>query len=277
MKKLGWAMGALVALALPASAADLPARMPVKAPPMVPVWSWTGFYIGANAGYSWGRSKTHVDYFNAASGAAIVPPAGSITDATLNLNGAIAGGQAGYNWQLDSRWVVGLEGDIQWSGQKGDAGFLCATPGAIGNACTPGNTALPAGFTGTSLSLEQKLTWFGTLRGRLGVTVTPDVLVYATGGLAFGEIKTSGTLTGATILINTASTGFSNSETNAGWTVGAGLEAHLGGNWTGKVEYLYMDLGSVSGSVTNTAANVRAAYSSKVTDNIVRAGLNYKF
>lgn len=277
MKKLGWAMGALIALALPASAADLPVRMPVKAPPMVPVWSWTGFYIGGNVGYSWGRSKTHVDYFNATSGAAIAPPAGSITDNTLKLNGAIAGGQAGYNWQLDNRWVVGIEGDIQWSGQKGDANFLCATPVGFGGVCSPGITAVPAGFTGTSLSLEQKLEWFGTLRGRLGVTVTPEVLVYATGGLAFGEIKTSGTLSGATLAMTIASTGFSHSETNAGWTVGAGLEARLSGNWTGKIEYLYMDLGSVSGSVTNTPANVRAAYSSDITDHIVRVGVNYKF
>ena len=276
MKKLGWAVLALAALGMPAGAADLPARMPVKAPILVPVWNWTGFYVGGNVGYSWGKSDTHVDYFNPVTGLPIAPPAGSTTDSKFNLNGAIGGGQFGYNWQ-SSNWVWGLETDIQWSGQKGSTNFLCSVVNPnVPGACL-GSTFVPAGVTGSTLSLNQKLEWFGTLRGRLGATVTPDILVYATGGLAYGEIKSDGTLTGPNAGGVLVGTPFSQSSTKAGWTVGAGLEGHITGNWTGKIEYLYMDLGRVSGTVANTPASIGANYSSKITDNILRVGINYKF
>src|SRR5436309_522834 len=102
-------LGGLAALTLSAAsamAADLPARMPVKAPVMVPeAYNWTGFYIGGNGGYSWGRSRTDVT-FTGPGATPIVPPAGSVTSNTFNLDGGIAGGQAGYNWQT-SNWVVG--------------------------------------------------------------------------------------------------------------------------------------------------------------------------
>src|SRR4030088_1951555 len=83
-----------------ASAADLAARPYTKAPPaMVEVWNWTGFYVGGNGGYSWGRSRTDVTYFNTVTGAPIVLPPGSIVSSGFDMNGGIAGGQAGYNWQ----------------------------------------------------------------------------------------------------------------------------------------------------------------------------------
>jgi outer membrane immunogenic protein len=109
-----------------ALAADLAAKPYVKAPVMVdPVWSWTGFYVGANGGYSWGRSRSDVTYTNTATGAVIAPPAGSITSASFDMNGGVAGGQAGYNWQ-SANWVFGIEGDLNWSGEKGSAFFNCA-------------------------------------------------------------------------------------------------------------------------------------------------------
>src|SRR3954471_19580213 len=101
-----------------ASAADIAPRYTKAPPAMVEVWNWTGFYIGGNAGYSWGRSNTDVSYFNTATGLPIVPAPGSITNARFDMNGAIAGGQAGYNWQTGS-WVWGVEADIQWSDEKG--------------------------------------------------------------------------------------------------------------------------------------------------------------
>jgi outer membrane immunogenic protein len=128
--------------------------------------------------------------------------------------------------------------------------------------------------------LDQRLRWFGTVRGRLGATVAPTVLAYVTGGLAYGEIKTDMSLSGFTLGGGPAPLATaSSSTTKAGWTVGAGIEARLGGNWTGKIEYLYMDLGSVSGSVLNpfTAPPTTFTFSSHITDNIVRVGLNYKF
>src|ERR1700681_650888 len=91
-----------------ASAADLAARPYTKAPAIVEVYNWTGFYIGGNAGYSWGRSNTDVSYFNTATGTPIVPPPGSVTSSSFNMNGGIAGGQAGYNWQTGN-YVLGAE------------------------------------------------------------------------------------------------------------------------------------------------------------------------
>src|SRR5205085_6961993 len=98
MKKFLIAAASLVALAAPAIAADM--RMPVKAPPPVvaPVTMWSGFYIGLNGGYSWGRSRT--DAVFAVGGVPIVPPAGSVLSGTFNLNGGLFGGQIGYNWQM---------------------------------------------------------------------------------------------------------------------------------------------------------------------------------
>src|SRR5262245_56102631 len=85
-----------------AAAADLPVKVPIDRPPPIYIdpWNWSGVYIGLNGSYSWGRSRTHVDYFNSNSGALITPPPGSITDVDFNLNGGIFGGQVGVNWQF---------------------------------------------------------------------------------------------------------------------------------------------------------------------------------
>jgi len=272
MKKLGLAVAALLALAVPAAAADLPARMPVKAMPMVPVWSWTGFYLGANLGYSWGKSKTDATFTNATTGALLA--AGSDS---FSLNGVIGGGQLGYNWQTGA-WVWGIETDFQGSGEKGSTTFLCGTTAIF---CSPGNTAIGPGTTApASASFNQKIEWFGTLRGRVGWTATPELLLYATGGLAYGSIKTDGVMSGYNALAVLVGTPFSHSETRLGWTVGAGIEGRLfSSNWTAKAEYLYIDYGSVSGSVINTTLFIPTnfSYSSKITDHVFRAGVNYKF
>jgi outer membrane immunogenic protein len=193
------------------------------------------------------------------------------------VNGGIAGGQAGYNWQT-SNWVLGLEADIQWSGERGRSAFNCAAT-AVGGVCLPGLTFLPAGATGTSLALEEKLEWFGTVRGRAGVLVTPRVLLYGTGGLAYGSIKTSGTLSGFNPGGGVLAFAGSNSETRVGWTVGAGIEGMITQNWTAKLEYLYMDLGRFNNSTFTLAPGslIGVNVSSKFTDNILRAGINYKF
>lgn len=262
-----------------ATAADLRAPVYKAPPPVVPVWSWTGFYIGGNVGYSWGRSETDVGYFSTTTGLPIVPPAGSVTSADFDMDGWVAGVQAGYNWQTGN-WVLGVEADFQWTGQDGGADYLCAA-GPNSLACLNGPTFPPPGVTGTTLALSQSLEWFGTFRGRLGYTVAPTVLLYVTGGLAYGEVETSGTLTGVTLAGLPTGIAFSDSTTKVGWTVGAGVEARITGNWTGKIEYLYVDLGSVDGTVSGLAAvppfAVGATYTSDITDHILRAGVNYKF
>ncbi len=268
MKKVmltGVALAALISG--PAFAADL-ARPVYKAPPPpIEVWSWTGFYLGVNVGYSFGRSNTAADIFDTRSGALLFA-----ANNNFNLNGAIGGGQIGFNWQ-NGIWVWGLEADIQGSGQKGNTAFACPVSFCNFDADTSPTNSVVA-------TVDQRLQWFGTARARLGVTVAPTVLAYVTGGLAYGQVKTDVALGGFTIggapaPIALAST----TTTKAGWTAGGGIEARLGGNWTGKIEYLFMDLGTFDGSVTNpfTSNTTTFTYSSHVRDNIVRVGLNYKF
>jgi outer membrane immunogenic protein len=264
-----------------------------------PVWTWTGFYVGGNVGYSWGRAWTDFSEYSSATSVvtatttAGVPLAGNglVTTATstalgnaaANMNGWLGGAQAGYNWQIQ-QWVLGLEADIQATGEKDDPLF-CSVPGC------------PAGSAfGTSTS---KLPWFGTVRGRAGYSwnYAPNqpILLYATGGLAYGEVDasyTGGLVGGPFGAVNVNST-------RAGWTVGGGGEGRLGAtNWTLKLEYLYMDFGRVSGSVAGAGApfvtffginnadlihflttntSILGTASTHVTDQLVRVGVNYKF
>lgn len=157
----------------------------------------------------------------------------------IDPKGGTVGLTLGYNWQaLGSPWVFGLEGDINWSDIKGSfASFAC-----------------PFGC-------EIKNEWFGTVRGRVGYAVD-RVMPYVTGGLAYGDVSAK---------INGIST---TSDTNFGWTVGAGLEGALAPNWTAKIEYLYMDLGN-----SDCGALVCGGLVSGIdfTSHIVRAGVNYKF
>jgi outer membrane immunogenic protein len=259
----------LIALfgATSAFAADLPARTYTKAPVYVdPGYNWTGFYIGGNVGYSWGRSSDTSRLTNGA-GATLFTSGGS-----SNLDGVIGGGQIGYNWQVQQSWVWGFEADIQGSDEKGSRGFICGI-----SICRPpsgGLLALVIPGPAVPVTLNQKIDWFGTVRARAGVLATPKVLFYATGGLAYGEVNSNETIG--------VLSGFSSNTTNVGWTVGAGVEGVIGGNWTAKLEYLYVDLGRVSGSFATTlpalgGGTLASSYSSRITDNVVRVGVNYKF
>jgi outer membrane immunogenic protein len=246
MKKLFLATTAFVVLAAAsAGAADMSAR-PVYAPPApVPVYSWTGIYWGGNVGYSWGQSKndrTLVGF-------------GVTATESQDMDGVIGGVQTGYNYQFGA-WVLGLEADIQASGQKG------------------GSTFQVPGLPTATLTTDHKLEWFGTARPRLGVLATPNLLLYGTGGVAFGQVKDSYTATVAGLgPVATATV----DDVKAGWTAGAGIEGAFGGGWSAKVEYLYIDLGKLQQTVTLPLAGVTATFNSHVTDNIVRVGLNYKW
>jgi outer membrane immunogenic protein len=277
MKRILIGIAAIASLASTvASAADLAPRVYTKAPaPIAAVYDWTGFYVGGNIGYSWGRSNDTSSLTNGAGTVLF-----SATDKT-NLNGIVGGGQAGYNWQMQN-WVLGLEADIQGTGEKGTHYYNCG----IG-ICTP-STILPgfnvAVFTvpgvAVPLSLTQKIDWFGTVRGRVGILATPQILLYGTGGLAYGGVNSSES-------IGAAALGFSSNDTRVGWTVGAGIEGAIGGGWSAKLEYLYVDLGKTSGSFLTTipafgagtvaSGTLTSSYSSRITDNILRVGVNYKF
>jgi outer membrane immunogenic protein len=295
MKKFVLAATALMVASVPAFAADIPAPV-YKAPVVAPIaFTWTGWYVGANGGYSWGRGSTDLTEtqtttsvitqiigtnpgtpgpLNGLTTSAITAGSGS---GSANVNGWLGGLQAGRNWQYN-QWVFGLEADAQLTGQRGDV-----------TICFP--TGCPTGTTlfGTA---SYKLPWFATFRGRAGVA-WDRVLFYATGGLAVGEVKASYTdgLLGGTF----AATGGTNT-TRFGWVVGAGIEGAINNNWSIKVEYLYMDLGSFSGTASgsttsqlvlqNNVDGFRAItttntfvsnFNTRMTDNIVRVGLNYRF
>jgi len=252
----------VLGIASVASATDLPVKAPIyKAPVAIP-YSWTGFYVGANIGYSWGNGDA--TFGNPLFPSVLLPATFS---GSQKLDGVIGGGQIGYNWQANNTWVFGVEADFQGSGEKGSSTF--GDP-----YCHDCDLPTPTGVINGTLT--SKILWFGTVRGRVGVLATPTLLVYGTGGLAYGKISTSGSVTDS---VGPFTWSFGSSATNVGWTVGAGVEGAIPNtsDWTWKVEYLYIDFGTVSGSAHDPDFGGIDTWSTKVTDNIVRLGLNYRF
>jgi len=259
------------------------ADMPVKAPPYAPisppaVYTWAGFYVGGNVGYSWGRAASDLsaDPVTVNIGAGLTPfnTPGFVGSDSLTPKGVIGGGQVGYNWQTSPNWVFGLEADLQGSDEKASRAFS----NAFSFTTPPG---LPVSGIAT-MDYAAKITWFGTVRGRVGYA-WDRVMLFATGGLAYGGVNlagtntVSGTVAGSPFL---SVTGIGHSQVNAGWTVGAGVEGALGRGWSWKAEYLYLDLGSMDDpddillAISTTGGRVTTH--TNYTDNIVRVGLNYR-
>ena len=268
-----------------AYAADLPVNAPV-APVAAP--DWTGFYIGLNTGGSIGTGSASQ---NAAFNSAAIGANGLLNSSDRSSpSGWVIGGQLGYNKQI-SNWVVGLEADWQWTSQKANS-LNCTPP-----AATVGFFGAGASGFGYCLDAEQKLTNFGTARARAGVLSNNWLMWYLTGGLAWGTVKDTLTFTGSansTIFPGGLQPGpflpasASFSTTKVGWTLGAGVETKLGGGWSAKLEYLFVDLGSVTGTMGiainpafgpafSTGGAATATRTVQAMDNIVRVGLNYKF
>jgi outer membrane immunogenic protein len=221
MKRLFLACVGVAALTGAAAAADLyrPAPAPYyKAPAYAPAYTWSGFYLGVNGGWGFGRS------------------AWDSTD-TFDTSGGVVGGTIGYNYQIGQA-VVGLEGDIDWADINGTTTTFC------------------------TLGCKTSDTWLSTVRGRLGYAAD-RFMPYITGGAAFGNI-------------NATTPGFAGgSATNAGWTVGGGLEFAIAGHWTAKAEYLYVDLGSFNCGLNCGGGLVTDNVSFRT--NLVRGGINYRF
>jgi outer membrane immunogenic protein len=258
-----------------ASAADLPVRSYSKAPAMVPViYNWTGFYVGGNFGYSWGEANS--DFTNTPTAAGGGGPTTRRSN-SQNLNGALGGGQIGFNWQTNA-FVWGLEADFQGTDQRKSLFTIDRNPADL----------IAAGFVpGQALvsSFDQRLKWFGTVRGRIGYLPDPRWLVYATGGFAYGRVDSNLT----SIDPDGDAVRGRWSENRTGWVVGAGVEAALLDNWTWKLEYLHVDLGrngstnsplvGLGGGLFLPAGTVVAnlALNTRLTDEIVRLGVNYRF
>jgi outer membrane immunogenic protein len=257
-------LAATAFLSTSAFAADLPARMPLKAPPMAaPAWSWSGFYIGVNAGYGFSRDREVDTIGQVAANAATVADGARPPFASLEPSGFVGGGQIGYNWQTGG-WVFGIEADIQYSDIKEDVTIVTtgvAFPGVRNN------------------HFSQELEFLGTVRGRLGFAWERS-LIYATGGFAYGGVKNSANFFGPQPGNVRQFTGnFDNTET--GYTVGGGFEHAFGSNWSFKLEYLYYDLGdtTVAVNVIPGSGGGGTGYFSTFSNDghIVRAGLNYRF
>jgi outer membrane immunogenic protein len=272
--------GLLIAtlLAAPAGAADLP----VKAPPLpAAVATWTGFYVGANIGGGWQKADTTLSPTNGALAGTFdlafangVIPAASSQDSS----GVLGGITLGYSLQRGA-FVLGLEGDVM--GTRLDATSTTTTPNVV-----PFNTQL------ITISTTTNTDWLATLRGRIGGVLIADTLLYATGGVAVGQVNGATSITpGGTVggvpsscAIAAFCSAGAASSTQVGWTAGIGAERMFARRLSAKIEYLHYDLGTLSYTVNETspgfpalAGTANVNISTRITGDIVRAGLNWRF
>jgi outer membrane immunogenic protein len=206
-----------------AAAADLPARVapiPVKAPIVAAAYDWTGFYIGIHGGGAW---LDHNQRTSLNNGSCNTVGAGTTANCSLTAFGGIVGGFAGYNLQ-SGRVVYGIEADGSWTGLKK-------------SVSTPDSAGLGNGLT----TLTGRVDWLATVRGRIGITMSPTLL-YVTGGVAFGGVKSSWTDNDPPPNTNAIAV----DKVKVGWVAGGGIEHAFAGNWRVRVEGLYHDLGKVS-------------------------------
>jgi outer membrane immunogenic protein len=302
MKKLLLSAASLALLTSAAVAADLPSRKaePLMPPPPPPPM-WTGFYAGLNAGGTWANSNS----INLGT-ANLYQPAGSAdyaaaaiqTGTVQSSQGAafIGGGQLGYNWQTTLGglgFVFGAEADMQGTAGSGAGGSQSSfNPQAgVSGGATP-EELVPLSLT-SNMQGSAQLNWLGTVRGRIGYLIMPSLLLYGTGGLAYGGYTSSAQTTlfwkqqgGNDDFVQFG--GATQNNTTAGWTAGGGAEWMFMPNVSAKVEYLYYDLGTTNGSFINPFYGINAtsgrngiqsltSYSKHISGNIVRAGVNYHF
>jgi outer membrane immunogenic protein len=228
MKAVLTALAALAATALSASAADILTKAPQL---REPTFSWDGIYAGLNGACGSGTTS-----WNTAVGLA----------SSFKTKGCNIGGTIGANFQI-GRFVYGLEGDIDGSNFGGS--LFASNP------------------FGPSHSGDTSNTWLGTARVRAGYAID-RVLLYATGGAAFGDVKANGMPLAGSI-----------DSAKFGWTVGAGGEIALTKYWTAKIEYLYISLANANIPLSTATCTILCASSAAISfnENIIRVGVNYKF
>ncbi len=283
MKTLLSATAFILITAVAAQAADIA----VKAPPLPAEPGWTGGYLGLNGGYGWGRADVQAvpgdpNSQNVFKGQQNIPPLA----ASIDTRGWLGGVQAGYDWQIAQRWLVGFETDFDGASIKNGTSI----PATIGFGLQP-----------ATFGVSQSIDWFGTARVRVGLLATPDLLLYATGGLAYGRVNQSATLAlpagqsnssgnfgfgyGCGPIYSLSANCFAGgaSRVSTGWSAGVGGEQRITRNWSVKLEYLHVDLGRGNATMLgNLPPGVPLAASflnasSSATFDLVRAGLNYRF
>lgn len=259
MKYIVIAGTVVLSLTGPVLAADI-AVAPVSAAPTsyypnpALAYSWSGPYVGINGGYGFGGSEWS-DPSN---------PSGAASTGNFNVSGPLVGGTVGVNFQIN-HLVFGGEADYDYSHLKG-----ISTP-------ANGFCALTTASFVTSTSCQTENTWLGTVRARIGYAFY-RTLLYATGGLAVGDIQAEVTGPGIKPSFD--------SNVEPGWTAGGGFEIALTHHWTARAEYLYVDLHHGACTSANcgydglnptTFALIPAGDTVKFTANIVRLGIDYKF
>jgi outer membrane immunogenic protein len=277
--------------------------MAVKArPPVATALStWTGWYVGANAGYGRGTDDAFADIAdrdpatNAWLTQAPIPPGPAFSRSfasNFRQDGGIAGGQAGYNWQFSPNWVAGFETDLQYAHMGGSSSnVVLLQPGFFAN--------FPF-----AVNAERKLEWFGTARARIGFLPTPNLLLYGTGGVAYGQTNENASIVMTPPAGSSNSINFSNgafvfrcaatgpatstcfagaeSHTQLGWTAGVGGEFRLSGNWSIKAEYLHVEFPGTTVRMNSpsppSTPGVFADYAfNRERIDTVRLGVNYRF
>jgi outer membrane immunogenic protein len=227
-----------------ATAADLPVRKALPAP--VPVFSWSGFYIGAHIGTGWGTTEAEINSITFGGAPVILPPGSVIPVSQTQTNGFLGGVQGGYNWQISPWAVIGVEADFSWTGIKG------TSPCLVGFGCSTDHD------------------WIATVAGRFGVTYD-RALFYVKGGVAWAQ-----TTYAASVNFGLAGS-FTTSvdDTRVGALFGTGVEYAFLPGWSAKIEYNYIDYGK--DDFNFAVGPLSVGTSIRETDHLVKAGLNYRF
>jgi outer membrane immunogenic protein len=257
MKKILLGLAGFIALAVPASAADLAARPYTKAPPpmIAAIYDWSGFYIGANGG--WGSSHKCWDIAPFVIGGVVAAPVTSPggPEGCHDATGAVAGGQIGYRWQAGT-WVFGLEAQGDWADLKGSSTSLIASPL----------------FGGVPFANRSKIDAFGLFTGQIGYAFN-NALFYVKGGGAVVDDKFRGynTLTGVTL--------DSNNDTRWGGVVGVGLEYGFSPNWSAAVAYDHLFMGTRTRDFTSTISPFGFTREDRIKQDadLVTVRVNYRW
>lgn len=284
-KSIAWAAAVLVLGAAGARADELDTPPSFVISGSTNSQYWTGFYFGANGGYGWANSAESFTANDAASlagtcGGAGHPAGQCIPSTDYHMDGAQAGGQLGYNWQINSQWMTGVEADYQWSDFNGQ-GTSTFRLGGVGS---------------TTANVNEEVKSFGTFRGRMGVMPVNWMLLYGTAGFAYGRVSESSAIPGVATGSETSG-GFSyrctsgsscfagsSTDTVLGWTAGAGIELALTRNLTFRTETLYVHMDAPTGTSvaqgTTTTGPTPSSFAigfAPVRFVVARAGLNFKF
>jgi outer membrane immunogenic protein len=256
---------------------------------------WAGGYIGGNAGYSWGSAHTDIAGPTAFASVAGLQSSNLLASNTTSFRqsivGPTGGAQIGYNFQF-ARLVAGAEVDFQGAWQHGGAqiadrisGTACALP-IIG---PPPVCVAPGPLTGMAdIHIRTALSWFGTARARLGYDVN-NLLIYATGGAAYGRVNIRTTLQGSAAFFSNSFDGWAFNQANLdkiGFTLGGGIEGLIpNSRWRWRIEYLYVDFGSIKDETAFRLASSQQVVirdivgtipiETRLTHNLVRIGLSY--